>query len=285
LKNTALNKTDFIGAGLIDIGVNLTNKRFDKDRDEVIQRAQTANLSSLLITGTNVEESQKALTLCQHYQASFPDYLYCTAGVHPHDADHVSTDYLDQLQELATYNHVKAIGECGLDFNRNFSAPSQQQKVFSEQVALAEQLAMPLFLHQRDAFEPWFEILSPYIGKVPAMISHCFTGTEAELKQCLAADMYIGITGWLCDERRGQDLRDIVSLIPLNRLLIETDAPYLTPRTIRPKPKSSRNEPSYLPFIVKEIASITGIDHKEIVKQSRFNAQKIFNLTATEELS
>ncbi len=266
---------------LIDIGVNLTNKRFEKDREEVIRRAQTASLSGLLITGTSVEESHKALALCQQYQSTFPEYLHCTAGVHPHDADHVSIDYLDQLKQLAKHSQVKAIGECGLDFNRNFSLPAQQQKVFSEQVSLAAELQMPLFLHQRDAFEPWFATLKPYLDKIPAIVSHCFTGTKSELAQCLDADMYIGITGWLCDERRGQELRDIVSLIPLNRLLIETDAPYLTPRTIRPKPKSSRNEPSYLPFIVEEIASITGIDPNEIACQTSLNAKKVFNFTTT----
>ncbi|KGJ97493.1 TatD family hydrolase [Colwellia psychrerythraea] len=269
---------------LIDIGVNLTNKRFDKDREDVIIRAKSAALSGLLITGTNVEESQKALRLCQQYQTDFPNFLYSTAGVHPHDADHVSIDYIEQLKQLARQSQVKAIGECGLDFNRNFSAPAQQRKVFSEQVNLAAELNMPLFLHQRDAFEPWFDILFPQIDKIPAMIAHCFTGTKDELKQCLAADMYIGITGWLCDERRGQTLRDIVSLIPLNRLLIETDAPYLTPRTIRPKPKSSRNEPSYLPFIVKEIASITGLDQDVIAWQTSLNSEKLFDFTTKKEL-
>ena len=270
---------------LIDIGVNLTNKRFDKDCEEVIHRAKSANVSGLLITGTNVEESQKALALCQQYQTKFPDYLHCTAGVHPHDADHVSADYLCQLRQLTTHSQIKAIGECGLDFNRNFSTPAQQQKIFSEQVALAAELQMPLFLHQRDAFDPWFATLAPYLGKIPAMVSHCFTGSKAELMQCLSADMYIGITGWLCDERRGQELRDILSLIPLDRLLIETDAPYLTPRTIRPKPKSSRNEPSYLPFIVKEIASITGVDPEVIACQTSLNAKKVFNLTTIKEPS
>lgn len=263
---------------LVDIGVNLTNKRFDKDRSELIDRAKLANLGSLLITGTCVEESKKALALCEKYQETHPNFFSCTAGVHPHDADNVSHDYLEQLESLAIQTHVKAIGECGLDFNRNFSAPAQQQKVFSEQVALAEKLAMPLFLHQRDAFEPWFATLLPYIDKIPAMVSHCFTGTKDELLQCIEADMYIGITGWLCDERRGQVLRDIVSLIPINRLLIETDAPYLTPRTIRPKPKSSRNEPSYLPYIVTEIAKITGLDHEHIARQTSLNAQQVFNL-------
>jgi len=269
--------------GIIDVGVNLTNKRFDKDRADVIRRAQLSKLDGLLITGTSVEESQKALALCQQFQAEFPNYLYCTAGVHPHDADHISADYIEKLIHLANHSHVKAIGECGLDFNRNFSDPTQQVNVFSEQVMLAAKLQMPLFLHQRDAFEPWFDILSPYIGKVPAMIAHCFTGSRDELLKCLSADMYIGITGWLCDERRGQPLRDIVSLIPLNRLLIETDAPYLTPRTIRPKPKSSRNEPSYLPYIINEIANITGLDQEEIAWQTRRNTENVFDFSTTKE--
>lgn len=263
---------------LIDIGVNLTNKRFDKDRDELLQRAKNEGVEKILITGTSVVESQQALALCEDYQQKIPNTLFCTAGVHPHDADGVSDNYLAQLIQLAKQPHVKAIGECGLDFNRNFSAPEQQLKVFKEQISLAEQLNMPLFLHQRDAFSPWFDELKPFIHRIPAMVAHCFTGNKVELEQCIAANMYIGITGWLCDERRGKNLQDIIKLIPLNRLLIETDAPYLTPRTIRPRPKSSRNEPSYLPYIVQKIADITAIDADEIACQTSINARKVFNL-------
>ena len=259
---------------MIDIGVNFTNKRFDKDRLDVIQRAINKDVSAFVVTGTNVEESKKALELCQQ----FPDYLSCTAGVHPHDADHVSANYLEEITDLARYHQVKAIGECGLDFNRNFSAPEQQLKVFQQQIDLAIVLKLPLFLHQREAFEPWLELLKPAFGKVPAMVSHCFTGNKVELERCLAADMYIGISGWLCDERRGQELRDIIKYIPLNRLMIETDAPYLTPRNIRPKPKSSRNEPAYLPYVVQTYAEITGLSPQKIIEHSSINAQKVFDL-------
>ena len=263
---------------LIDIGVNLTNKRFDNDRDELIIRAKSQEVEKLLITGTSIKESQQALALCQHYHQKYPNTLYSTAGVHPHDADGVSDDYLAQLSQLAKQPYVKAIGECGLDFNRNFSEPKQQLIVFKEHIKLAAELDMPLFLHQRDAFVPWFAELQPFIHRVPAMVAHCFTGNKAELEQCLAANMYIGITGWLCDERRGQELQDIIKLIPLNRLLLETDAPYLTPRTIRPRPKSSRNEPSYLPYIVQKISEITAIDADEIACQTSLNTCKVFNL-------
>lgn len=263
---------------MIDIGVNFTNKRFDKDRVDVIERALKAKLSHLLITGTNVAESQKALQLCQQYHQCYPNFLYSTAGVHPHDADNVSEHYFEQLETLSKQPFVKAIGECGLDFNRNFSSPEQQLTVFSEQIALAAKLSMPLFLHQRDAFEPWFEQLAPFIDRIPAMVAHCFTGTKDELLSCIDTGMYIGITGWVCDERRGKTLQEIVKHIPLDRLLIETDAPYLTPRTIKPKPKSSRNEPSYLPYVINTLADILAIDPAEIACHTSRNAKKVFNI-------
>ncbi len=259
---------------MIDIGVNLINSRFDKDREAVIERAKNAHIEAMLVTGTNVRESHHAHLLCQQY----PQFLFSTAGVHPHDADNVAPDYIDQIAKLAQHQQVKAIGECGLDFNRNFSAPDQQKKVFLAQIQLAEKMKLPLFLHQRDAFEPWFELLEPFVKKVPAMVSHCFTGTSEELNHCLDAGMYIGITGWLCDERRGQGLRDIVQDIPLERLLIETDAPYLTPRTIRPRPKSSRNEPSYLPHIVTTLSALTDYTEKQIIEQTRLNSRYVFAL-------
>lgn len=259
---------------MIDIGVNLSNTRFDKDREDVIFRAHQAGVNALLITGTSVDESIKAAKLCEDHTG----YLFSTAGVHPHDADNVADNYLSSLESLANLPQVKAIGECGLDFNRNFSAPEQQIKVFGEQVELSAQLNLPLFLHQRDAFETWFKILSPYIDKIPALVAHCFTGSLTEAKRCLDANMYIGITGWLCDERRGQELRELVRYIPLDRLMIETDAPYLTPRTIRPKPKSSRNEPAYLIHIVNQLAELTEYSAEEIATQSQVNSRTVFNM-------
>ncbi|MGB1199442.1 MAG: TatD family hydrolase [Thalassotalea sp.] len=258
---------------MIDIGVNFTNSRFDKDRDLVIERAIAENVTGCLVTGTSVTESQQALALCQTY----PQFLHCTAGVHPHDADNVSADYIEQLTQLSCSPHVKAIGECGLDFNRNFSTPEQQLRIFKQQVELAAQLSLPLFLHQRDAFEQWFSILTPYLAKVPAMVAHCFTGNKTELLTCLDAGMYVGITGWLCDERRGKELQEIVKYIPLTQLMIETDAPYLTPRNIRPRPKSSRNEPSYLPIIVKKLAELTSYSEDEIFHQTKVNTEQVFN--------
>lgn len=259
---------------MIDIGVNLTNSRFHQDIDDVLLRAKNAGLTQLIVTGTSVEESQSALALCHRS----PNYLSCTAGVHPHDADSVNADFIEQLCGLAQHEHVKAIGECGLDFNRNFSTPENQLTVFKKQIILASELCKPLFLHQRDAFEPWLALLKPYIDKIPSMITHCFTGDSEQLKTCVDHGMYVGITGWVCDERRGALLQEAVKILPLDRLLLETDAPYLTPRNIRPKPKSSRNEPSYLPFIVKKIVELTGYSEEEVITQSRLNTKKAFQL-------
>lgn len=258
---------------LFDIGVNLTNSRFDKDRTEVIKQALNSGVQRMLITGTSVSVSQQAINLAQEN----PTILAATAGVHPHDADSVSEDYIQELFTLAQSPLVKAIGECGLDFNRNFSTPENQQRVFQAQVQLAVELNLPLFLHQRDAFEQWLAILKPYMNKVPAMVTHCFTGNKQQLFDCIDNGMFVGITGWVCDKKRGQTLRDIVKYIPLERLMIETDAPYLTPQNIRPKPKSSRNVPAYLPSVVEMLAQCMPYSTEQIIEHSFNNACRVFS--------
>jgi len=263
---------------VIDIGVNLTNSRFSDDLEQVLYRAKQSGVNKLLVTGTNIVESEQAVNLCKIN----PNMLFATVGVHPHDADNVTDNFINDLSKLAMQKNVKAIGECGLDFNRNFSTQTNQISVFKAQIALASKLNMPLFLHQRDAFKLWFDLLTPYFDKVPAMVAHCFTGDKNELTLCLQAGMYIGITGWVCDERRGKGLRDLIVDIPLNRLLIETDAPYLLPRTIKPRPKSNRNEPSFLTYIVDEIANNSNYSKEQIITQSIINADHVFNFSVTE---
>ncbi len=264
---------------MIDIGVNLTNSRFAQDLEQVLERARQAGINTMLVTGTSIESSRQALALCE--KIDFP--LYSTAGIHPHDAEQVDENFIDKLTQLAQSAFIKAIGECGLDFNRNFSSQESQIRIFEAQIALAAQLKMPLFLHQRDAFNQWFSLLKPYFNTVPAMISHCFTGDKKQLLQCLDAGMYIGITGWVCDERRGKALQDIVKYIPLERLMIETDAPYLLPRNIVEKPKNRRNEPCYLPYIVKILAEKTQYSAQDIIYYSEQNARRVFQLTSSIE--
>ncbi len=258
---------------LIDIGVNLTNSRFDKDRDDIISAAQSAGVVSQIITGTNAKESQHAFQLTQQYPT-----LYSTAGCHPHDSQHLTADDFKLIQNLLTHKHVVAIGECGLDFNRNYSPPDMQIQVFRQHLELACEIQKPLFLHERDASESMLSILDEYLPQLPNAVVHCFTGSQVVLESYLERNLHIGITGWICDERRGQDLANIVHLIPDDKLMIETDAPYLIPRSIRPKPKSSRNIPEYLPHLVKKLAECRSQSFEHIANISFENTKRFFKL-------
>lgn len=259
---------------MFDIGVNLTSTQFAKDRDQVVKRAKDAGVTGLLITGTNALESQQAQSLASRR----PGYCWSTAGVHPHHASEWSGETAATLKRLAESNEVVAIGECGLDFNRNISEPEQQVYAFNAQLELAAELGMPVFLHCRDACERLLSVLTPWLPKLPGAVVHCFTGNREELEACLAAGLYIGITGWVCDERRGVELRELMPLIPADRLLLETDAPYLLPRDMRPRPPSRRNEPCFLPHIVQVVAELRGEDAEVLARQCDRNARQLFRL-------
>lgn len=258
----------------IDIGVNLTDSSFDKDRDEVLRNALEADVQQLIVTGTSLEESLLAVELCQHNPAN----LYCTVGVHPHYAKDHSTDQLSELKALSDEPCVVAIGETGLDFNRNFSTPEKQLQAFEYQLELATETSLPLFLHEREAHKRQLELLSYYRDDFPNAVAHCFTGSREELFNYLDLDLYIGVTGWICDERRGEELQKLVKEIPSDRLLLETDAPYLIPRDMRPKPKSRRNLPIYLPHIAHRVAQLCQIDIEALKNQTTLNAQTLFKL-------
>lgn len=258
---------------LIDIGLNLTHDSFDRDRDAVLQRAQAVGVQHMIVTGANVAGSRQALALVLQY----PGLLSCTAGVHPHHACDWSAKTVPQLRDLAHQAGVVAIGECGLDFFRNFSSPVAQEKAFQAQLELATELNLPLFLHQRDAHARFLAILREH---QPHGVAHCFTGTAAEAEDYLALGLFIGITGWLCDERRGQALREAVKSIPADRLLLETDAPYLLPRDLAPKPKTNRNEPHYLPHILHTLAACRGDDPAALARATTANARRLFKLQA-----
>ena len=259
---------------LIDIGVNLTHNSFHADLSAVLARARAANIAQMIVTGTSVAESQAAQSLA----AQHPGFLYATAGVHPHDARHCCDKTSNLLTDLAQLPQVVAIGETGLDFNRDFSPRPQQEYVFEAQLELAVGLNMPVFMHERDASERFSTILSNYRDRLPAAVIHCFTGTAEELARYLDLDLHIGITGWICDERRGLHLRDLVKHIPVQRLMIETDAPYLLPRNIRPKPKSRRNEPAYLTQVLATVAECLELPEDTVAEATTRTARKFFNL-------
>ncbi|WP_290653088.1 TatD family hydrolase [Idiomarina sp.] len=256
-----------------DAGVNLTNARLLNNLDGVMERARAAGVTRQLIIATNESEAQAAITLCERY----PEQLVTTIGVHPHDAAGVSANYLERLTELAKHPAVVAIGECGLDFNRNYSPPEQQIKVFSEQIQLANRLDLPLYLHERDAREKQIQLLDKLCSASTECISHCFTGGPEDAKAYKARGHWFGITGWLCDERRNQALVEALPLLPQDQLLIETDAPFLLPRTIRPRPKF--NEPHWLPEVGCALAQHLNLSQGEVAKLTSDNAYRLFALS------
>jgi len=259
---------------LIDIGANIAHDSFDDDRTEMMQRAAEAGVGRIIVTGSSDDSNVRAAELAEQS----PGILFSTAGVHPHHA----SDYTDEsdalIRALIEKDQVVAVGECGLDYFRNFSPREAQLEAFRRQLDIAKESGLPVFLHQRDAHDDFVELLEPALPELSRAVAHCFTGEGESLREYVAMGLYIGITGWICDERRGKHLYDIVSTIPDDRILIETDAPYLLPRTIRPKPKSRRNEPMYLPEIVRVVAEARGQTEDHIAMITSENAERFFGL-------
>ncbi len=260
---------------LVDIGINLTHRSFDRDREAVITRATGAGVTTLVITGTSAYDSERAAALAR----ARPATCFATAGVHPHHAKDCDAGTIAALRALAADPNVVAIGECGLDFNRDFSPRDVQERWFEAQLELAAEVALPVFLHERDASERMLAILGKHRPNLVGGVVHCFTGTAATVERYLALDLHIGITGWICDERRGASLVDAAKLVPLARMMIETDAPFLLPRTLpHGSAKERRNEPAFLPEVVKALARTTGRDELEIATETTRTARQFFGL-------
>jgi TatD DNase family protein len=259
---------------LVDIGVNLTHDCFDRDRESVIERAAAAGVHRLIVTGTSVTASVQSAALA----ASQPGRLFATAGVHPHHAKEFDAHSSTALRPLYDEARVVAVGECGLDFFRDFSPRDAQERAFAAQLELAAEVGKPVFLHQRDAHERFVAILADVRDRLSGGVAHCFTGGPAELRDYLDLDLHIGVTGWVCDERRGQALRDALPQIPRDRLLLETDAPYLLPRDLAAPPRDRRNEPSFLVHIVERVAAEMGIPAETIGRAATQNAERLFQL-------
>jgi TatD DNase family protein len=261
-------------AQLIDIGINLGHDSYDVDRDAVISRAEVAGVVQMIVTGASIAGSREALELAR----SQPRKLFATAGVHPHHATELTVDSLTELAEMARQPEVVAVGECGLDYFRDFSPRADQRAAFHRQLELAVRLRKPVFLHQRDAHEDFLAILREHREQLTAGVAHCFTSEGPELAAYLELGLAIGITGWICDERRGAHLLPLMREIPADRLLLETDGPYLLPRDLRPKPASRRNEPAYLPHIATVVARARGESVEALARSSTAAARKLFGL-------
>jgi TatD DNase family protein len=257
---------------LVDIGLNLAHDSFDPDRNDVVEAAVTAGVRWMVITGSTIESTRRAIGIARQDPARFR----ATAGIHPHHAREFHDADVPQLRELMQAPEVGAAGECGLDFFRNFSPHADQERVFRRQLELAAQLGKPVFLHQRDAHDAFVAILREHRSSIPAGVAHCFTGDQRELDDYLDMGLSIGITGWICDERRGRHLRELVGRIPADRLMLETDAPYLLPRDLEPKPRHRRNEPRHLPHILRVVAECRGEPSVTIAEATTRNALTFF---------
>ncbi len=265
-------------ASLIDIGANLSHPAFERDLPQVLQRARDNGVARIVVTGADADSSEQALMLAR----AEPDLLYATAGLHPHHAADCSADLLDQLRSLARTPEVLAIGEAGLDFNRNLASTAQQRFALERQLELAADIGLPLFLHERDAAQPMLELLRAHRDQLGNAVIHCFTGDRDALFGYLDLDLHIGLTGWLCDPRRGTHLHPLLPEIPRHRLMIETDAPYLLPRDLPPGvvAQSSRNEPCALPHILRAVATAAGRPQAELALETSATAERFFAFAA-----
>ncbi|OWA54243.1 3'-5' ssDNA/RNA exonuclease TatD [Hypsibius exemplaris] len=281
---------------LVDIGANLTSGKFGRELDQVVERAKEAGVFKIMVTGSSIESSKDSLRLSRLY----PNHLFSTAGVHPHEAKEWDDTCEASIEELAKNPECVAIGECGLDFNRNFSPQDVQIEVFDKQVAIACRLKKPLFVHEREASEALLKVLLKYHADLPPTVIHCFTGTRAEVKAYLDLGFYIGLTGFLWKDKTPDGVRAILEerLIPLDRLLVETDAPYMFPNIKASKvPKNikealteqslsflnrycsfQRNEPCSLPVTVEMIASYMKTVPQVVALSTTQNALKVFGL-------
>ena len=259
------------------------NSAYDRDREEVIKAATEAGVSPLIVTGCSERSSLDAALYASKYNSEKGggknNILFTTAGVHPHEAKNCGNSTIEFLRELVREKTVvKAIGECGLDYDRDFSPRDVQRRWFTKQAELAAELSLPLFLHERDAFIDFSIILKEHIKAVPDAVVHCFTGTGDELEYYLSLGCYIGVTGWICDERRGKHLRELVKIIPPDRLLLETDGPYLLPRDLPFKVKNKRNEPKFLPHIAETVAGCLGKEVSVVARETFANTKRFFCL-------
>jgi len=257
---------------MIDIGCNLTHPALNSQLPEVLKRAAQAGVDTMIVTAADVADSQAALELAHRYDGC----LYATAGVHPHHASQWDNTSYAALKALASDAKVVAIGEAGLDYYRNLSTPAEQHLAFEKQIDLAVESGLPLFMHQRDAHHDFIARLKPHRPHLSQAVVHCFTGNRAMLDDYLALDLYIGVTGWICDERRATDLRAAVAAIPAERLLLETDAPYLIPRTLGKAFRNRANEPMHLPHIAHAVAQRRGVEASELIAQTVSNSRAFY---------
>ncbi|GFY71469.1 hypothetical protein TNIN_489521 [Trichonephila inaurata madagascariensis] len=281
---------------ITDVCANLTNKKFARDVDGVIQRAQNAGVKKVIVSGTNIQSSKEALRLTR----IFPDYVYCAAGIHPNEAKIWDEEVESSLREILSNPECVAVGQCGLDYTKKFSEPAEQKEVLSKQLNIASELKMPILICERDAHDDLVEILKNNIHNLPEIVIHSFCGKISELETYLSFGCYIGLTGSIWKDKSEDGLKKILEdqMVPLDRLLLESDSPYMYPNTRASHISASiketltdkslsflhryctfqRNEPCSLPVTIELIAAYYKTKPDEVALQTTFCAMKLFGL-------
>ncbi|MCK5593548.1 TatD family hydrolase [Candidatus Bathyarchaeota archaeon] len=252
---------------LVDTHAHLQWASFGKDREKVISRARKAGVEHIVNIGFDIDGSRKAIELAEKYNG-----LYATVGIHPHNANQLNQNVLDELRRLSENPKVVAIGEIGLDYYRNLSLRENQKKAFEAQLFLAEELKLPVVIHNREAHVDTLKMLSKFEGKIEG-IMHCFSGNREMAERCVKSNFCISFAGPVTFPN-SYELRRIAKWTDLNEILLETDSPWLAPQDKRGK----RNEPAFISFIAKEIAELKGISMDELTEATTKNAKEIFHI-------
>ena len=259
-------------AGFIDIACNFTHPSFKENLDQVLMDAMAVDVKKFVLLCASLDD----LKPIQKIQSRNPSQFFITAGIHPHHANEILT--LNEVPLVDKLLSIKpdAIGETGLDYFRNISPPEIQRDSFAMHIDIAKALKKPLYLHQRDAHDDFINIIKDNSTSLPSFVVHCFTGTQKQLDDYLDLGAFIGLTGWICDEKRNQDLRASIKNIPLDRLMLETDCPYLVPKNLTTKAKKNINEPKYLPHIAQEVSDLMNISIESLREATSQNAEAFF---------
>ncbi len=254
---------------LIDSHAHIDDQRFASDREQVIQRALEAGIKQLINVGSNLETSKQSVALAEKYP-----FIYAAAGVHPHDAKNLPSNYLKILEEILQKPKVVAVGEIGLDYYYELSPRDVQQEVFIEQLNLAKELGKPVIIHLRDAYGDFLDIMRKERLEPIKGVMHCFSGSWEVAEECMQLGFYISFAGPITFDN-AKRLREVAKRVPLEKILVETDCPYLTPVPHRGK----RNEPAYVRYVAEQIAEIKGLSVEEISRQTVLNTRKLFGIS------
>jgi TatD DNase family protein len=251
---------------LIDTHCHLDFPDFNPDREEVIQRARQDGVGRIINIGSSLRGSQAGVDLAKKY-----DFIYTSIGIHPHEADKIDKQAIEYIRQLSKEDKVVAIGEIGLDYYKNISSAKNQKILFLTLLELADQHSLPVIIHCRQAQEDIYKILKD--KNINSGVVHCFSGDKKFLNLCLDLGLYVSFTCNLT-YKKSENLRSLVRLVPLQRLLLETDAPFLPPEGLRGR----RNEPAYVKYLAEELARLKGVNLKEVARITTDNACKLFRL-------